>query len=176
MDSSRFDALAKAFAAPSRRSILKIGAGALLGLIGFGGAGSGPGSAPPEAEAASSRQRSVGNSCTANADCASGRCVAESRTRKICHCAAAADCPAASGQCRQAVCLPTGLCGIGVTAGAPCDDGDPCTTGDALPGERRVRGRAALLPRPRSVPSARRLQSGHRRLLQPGESQWQRVQ
>jgi hypothetical protein len=57
--------------------------------------------------------------------------VAESRTRKICHCQSAADCPAIAGACQGAACLPSGYCGAGVTVGAACDDGDPCTTNDA---------------------------------------------
>jgi hypothetical protein len=105
MDARRFDRLARAVGAkPTRRGVL----GALLGGLGFG-----------RAEAA--RLRSAGNSCNRNSDCASGRCVQESRTRKICHCVSAADCPGASGLCGVATCQPNGYCAVQTTTCQPLD-------------------------------------------------------
>jgi hypothetical protein len=131
MDPQRFDRLARlAGAGTSRRRLLAaLGGGALATLAGvFGG----------EAEAA--RKRSVGNSCSTNSDCASGLCVQESRTRKVCHCASAADCPAVSGQCETAACLPSGYCGAAITPGASCDDGNACTTGDVCQADGSCQG------------------------------------
>jgi hypothetical protein len=120
MDGPRFDDLARSLGrARSRRSVLGALAGAALAAAGVG-----------RGEAA--RLRSVGNACASNTDCASNLCVAETRTRKICHCRSAADCPAVSGQCQTAACLPDGYCGAGPAAlGTPCDDGNPCTVGDS---------------------------------------------
>lgn len=118
MDGSRFDNLVKSLGAGrSRRSVLGALAGAALAAVGVG-----------SAEAAN--KRSVGNACSTNSDCASGLCVQETRTRKICHCRSAGDCPAATAQCQTAACLPTGYCGAAITAGASCDDGVPCTVND----------------------------------------------
>jgi hypothetical protein len=128
----------------SRRRVLKSLAGGALGAIaasiGIGGA-------------SARALRSVGNSCASNADCASGLCVQEGRTRKICHCQAATDCPGdachtpicqANGSCTSTavictaldachtagVCDPqTGVCSNPVALGATCDDGDACTSG-----------------------------------------------
>jgi hypothetical protein len=123
MDPHRFDRFTRALGSgQSRRGMLKSLAGgavgAALAVVGIGEA------------AASGRKRSVGNSCNYNSDCASGLCVQESRTRKICHCAGAGDCPAATDACHSAACLPTGYCGFTVNVGAPCNDGLACTTGD----------------------------------------------
>jgi hypothetical protein len=120
MDGSRFDDLVKSLGAGrSRRSVLGALAGAVLAAVGVG-----------QAEAAT-RKRSVGNSCSTNSDCASNLCVQETRTRKICHCASPADCPAATAQCQTAACLPSGYCATAITSGAACSDGNRCTTGDA---------------------------------------------
>lgn len=121
MDPQRFDRLARLIGSgASRRGVLKTLASGAAALV--------AGAVAQDANAAA--KRSVGNSCVTNSDCASGRCVAESRTRKICHCASAADCPAATAQCHTAACLPTGYCGAAPTPGAPCTDGNACTTGD----------------------------------------------
>jgi hypothetical protein len=115
MDGSRFDDLVKSFGrARSRRSMLGALAGAALAAAGLG-----------QAEA-TGRKRSVGNACATNSDCASNLCVQETRTRKICHCRSAGDCPAVSGQCQTGACLPSGYCGASVNAGADCDDPNPC--------------------------------------------------
>lgn len=124
MDGNRFDDLTRRLARPrSRRHLLTTLAGSVFGAAAAGAVGG---------EAAAGRLRSIGNSCARNSDCASGLCAQESRTRKICHCASAGDCPApaASDVCHQAACLANGSCGIAVATGAPCDDGNPCTVND----------------------------------------------
>jgi hypothetical protein len=129
MDGDRFDALTRAFGAGrSRLALLKAGLGAVLGLAGIG-----------EAEAAT-RLRSVGNSCTLNSDCASNLCVAEGGTRKICHCAFPADCPAAKDVCHSGACLATGYCGVTINVGTACDDGNRYTTGDVCQADGSCKG------------------------------------
>lgn len=122
MDDLHFDRLARLIgASPSRRGLLKtIGGGVLAAIAGAVGRG----------DASAAAKRSAGNSCRYNSDCASGLCVQESRTRKICHCQSAADCPAVTAQCQTAACLANGYCGSSVTASAACDDGNDCTSGD----------------------------------------------
>ena len=137
MDPHRFDRLTRALGSgQSRRGMLKSLAGgavgAALAVVGIGDA------------AAAIRKRSVGNSCNYNSDCASGLCVAESRTRKICHCVSAGDCPAAKDVCHSAACLPTGYCGFTVNVGAPCDDGNLCTTGDVCQADGSCAGTAVV--------------------------------
>lgn len=105
MDDRSFDALARVLGSGrSRRQIIKALAS---GALGVAAAGVG------RERASAAHSRSVGNSCSRNADCASGLCVQESRTRKICHCGSASDCPAAPDACRSSVCL------AGVCAGSP---------------------------------------------------------
>lgn len=129
MDGSRFDDLVKSLgAARSRRSVLGALAGVAAAAFGLDSAGAG------------SRKRDVGDSCKSNDDCASNRCVAESRTRKICHCRSAGDCPGDVRQCHHAACLPNGLCGNSITVGTPCNDGNKCTTGDVCQADGRCKG------------------------------------
>lgn len=102
MDGNHFDDLTRAFGSSlSRRGVVKgFGAaaiGAIAAAAGWRGAGA-------------KSKRSVGNSCKVDADCASGFCVRERPTRKICHCGSATDCPASADQCRQAACQPSGYC------------------------------------------------------------------
>jgi hypothetical protein len=123
MDPNRFDGFTRAFGSGrSRRAVLKSLAGA---AVGSALAAAGLGNA-----AAATRKRSIGNSCNVNSDCVTNLCVQEARTRKICHCASAADCPAATDVCHSAACLPSGYCGFSVNVSASCDDGLNCTTGD----------------------------------------------
>lgn len=101
MDGSRFDELTKSLTAQrSRRGVLGALAASALAAVGA-----------RRAEAA--RLRAVGNSCVSNADCASGFCVQESRTRKICHCQSNGDCPGG-------VCLQTGACCTPVDPAVTC--------------------------------------------------------
>ena len=145
MESRDFDRLARLVGSgQSRRRVLKSLAGGALAALGFGTA------------AAAHQLRSVGNSCNTNSDCASGLCVQEARTRKICHCAAAGDCPnpdlchptvCSAGACvagapvvcptpdqchTQGVCNPsTGVCSNPAkTNGTACDDGNASTCND----------------------------------------------
>ena len=122
MDGDRFDALTRALGSGrSRRSVVKALGVAALRAVGLGRLGD---------TAAATRLRSVGNACRVNGDCVTNLCVREGRTRSICHCHSAADCPAATHQCYTAACLTCGHCGTAVTTGAPCNDGDLCTTSD----------------------------------------------
>jgi hypothetical protein len=149
MDPKQFDRLARIVGSgSSRRTVLKTLAGGTFALATAVGLNNADAAAP----------RSAGNSCTSNADCASHLCVQESRTRKICHCASANDCPASNGLCQASACLPNGSCsstsvvcqpldqchvagtcnpatGICSNPVAPigigCDDGNPCTISDS---------------------------------------------
>jgi hypothetical protein len=139
MDPNTIDRLARLVGSgQSRRRVLKTVAGGALAALGLDTAASARG------------LRSAGNSCTASSDCASGLCVQESRTRKVCHCGSASDCPNSDlchpltcsvGACVPAapvVCLPsdqchtsgicnpaTGACSNPIkTNGTVCDDGD----------------------------------------------------
>ena len=141
MDPIRFDRFTRALGTgQSRRSILKSltggAVGAALAVVGIGDA------------AAAIRKRSVGNSCNFNSDCASNLCVQESRTRKICHCASASDCPAVTTQCHTAACLPTGYCGAAITPGAACDDGNACTQTDVCQPDGSCLGSPVTCPAP----------------------------
>lgn len=120
MDQDRFDALTRlAGAGRSRRGLVKLAGAALFGAASLGRFGA------AEARA----KRAAGNSCGTNSDCASGLCVQESRTRKICHCRSAGDCPVGD-VCNTPVCQPNGYCGVTVNVGVACDDGSLCTLND----------------------------------------------
>lgn len=141
MDPHRFDRFTRALGSDhSRRHMLKSLAG---GAVGAALAAVGIGEA-----AAAGRKRSVGNSCNYNSDCASGLCAQESRTRKICHCISAGDCPAATDVCRSAACLPTGYCGTTVNVGASCNDGLACTTDDACQADGSCTGTPVVCTAP----------------------------
>lgn len=131
MDSDRFDDLVKRIGANSSRRRV------LASLLGAAGASFGLGRA-----SAATRKRSVGNSCNVNSDCITNLCVQESRTRKICHCVSAADCPAATDPCHTGACLPNGYCGMTVNFNAPCDDADACTTNDVCQADGSCAGAA----------------------------------
>jgi hypothetical protein len=113
VDSHRFDELARAFGAgASRRALLKAALGAVGGL-GF-------------ASRADARGcRSAGNSCLANQDCCTGLCVAESRTRKVCHCLSDGDCPPPPNECFDHPACDEGHC----AAALPRGDGAVCSAG-----------------------------------------------
>jgi hypothetical protein len=127
MDPRSFDHLARLIGSGrSRRQLLKTLSGGALGaaMAGMG----------LRASAAASK-RSVGNACRVNADCASDLCVSESRTRKICRCAAASDCPLSGDPCATAVCNPDGTCGVeriadGIACGVSCCAADQFCAGD----------------------------------------------
>jgi hypothetical protein len=128
MDGNRFDELTRALGSGrSRRGILKgLGASALAA------AGVGRLAAP----AAARRKRSVGNSCASNNDCASGLCVQESRTRKICRCQSGTDCCVSDAECDDgndctADACVNNQCAHTPLTGTPCDDGNLCTAEDA---------------------------------------------
>jgi hypothetical protein len=122
MDSRNFDHLARVVGAgTSRRGILK----ALAGGV-FGAAAASLGLAGVSAH----QQRSVGNSCLTNSDCASGLCVTESRTRKTCRCVTPSDCPQPTDQCQIATCANGACSNPPKQDGTICDDGDACTQTD----------------------------------------------
>jgi hypothetical protein len=122
MDSRDFDQLARIIGAGrTRRGVFKALAGGALGAV-AAAAGFRP-------SIAASHARLVGNSCSANVDCASGLCVKESRSRKICACVSPADCPPATDPCHSASCS-AGACGFTVNTGASCNDSNLCTLND----------------------------------------------
>jgi hypothetical protein len=136
MDSRTLDSLARALGSgQSRRRLLKTLAGGALASTS---------AAIGMSRVDAARLRSVGNSCASNADCASGLCVQQSRTRKICHCASLADCPAGD-QCHAATCLANGSCGMTVTAGASCTDGVTGTCNDVCQTDGTCAGTAVDL-------------------------------
>jgi hypothetical protein len=145
VDGNRFDALARALAAPGTRRRLLAGlAAAALGPVGRRGA---------EAVAC----RMPGELCREHADCCSKLCATGADGRLVCQCPAptvacgrsCAD-PAIAFQsdpkncggcgtrcprtrCQVATCTQ-GSCGLApdpAAVGLRCDDGNPCTTGDA---------------------------------------------
>ena len=124
MDETRFDDLVRRFASSTnRRNLLRSAVASVAGSIGLVSAG--------DTDAAT--RRSIGEICRKHGDCSSNRCgPADATGRCRCACSTPADCPAptAGGQCNSATCSPSGLCGIGITVGAPCDDGDLCTVND----------------------------------------------
>ena len=128
MDSQRFDRFTLLVGSgTSRRQVLgAVAGGALAAVAGLG-----------RADAAA--KRSVGNSCRSNSDCASGLCVQESRTRKICHCGSVADCPAGD-VCRTPVCQANGYCGVTINVGLACDDGSLCTQNDVCQADGSCHG------------------------------------
>jgi hypothetical protein len=116
VDEGRFDSFARAVAAPdSRRRLLAVLLGGAVGLVGV-----------RRGEASAAGKRSAGNSCKLNADCASGLCVQEGRTRKICHCATVTDCPTPRDPCLVAACTAQGACGA---APVVCPTGQTCCGG-----------------------------------------------
>src|SRR5215204_5156784 len=118
MDGTKFDRIARQLGgARSRRSALKL----LLGAA-FGGA------AAATLENASAGGLLPGESCSADADCASNRCG--TGKKRVCLCGSPSDCPASADRCLTAVCTPKGACTTQIAVGAPCDDDDPCTTGE----------------------------------------------
>lgn len=121
MDPQRFDAFTRTLGSgQSRRRLLKTLTGGAIAVVA---------AAVGLDRTAAHQLRSVGNSCNTNSDCASGLCVQEGRTRKICHCVTPADCPPSTDVCHAASCS-AGACSLTVLVGAPCDDGDACTTSD----------------------------------------------
>ena len=104
MDGDRFDSLTKTIAGTSRRSLLKVGLGAVLsGAVG---------TFSRESVDAARRLRALGQICRKDGDCASGACgPRDGRGRGRCRCATAADCPQPEpgSLCRSAIC-DAGVC------------------------------------------------------------------
>ena len=121
MDPRSFDQLTRAIGASvSRRGVLKALSAAALGAI--------VSSARLGSARATSRKRSVGNSCRLNSDCASNICQTQGAARKICACGFPGDCPEPS-QCHDATCT-AGACGIVAKAdGTVCGENERCCGG-----------------------------------------------
>ena len=124
VDDSRFDDLARELAMSStRRTLVRSTLGLIAGGIGLTGRRS----------TGAATRRSVGEICRKSGDCVSNRCgPADSTGRRRCLCSTPADCPPATvgSQCLGAICSPAGVCGIEITVGAACDDGNLCTVND----------------------------------------------
>lgn len=121
VDSTNFDSLAKSVASGTTRRLLVTGlSGTVLGLLGLNGV---------EARTCSA----TGAICREHANCCTGKCGPKDRHgRRRCTCDAAADCPAPTNPCAEAICAE-GLCGqTNVYAHCDCGGHGACT--DAFTG------------------------------------------
>jgi hypothetical protein len=111
VDGPRFDAIARAAAAPgSRRRLLAL-ASAALGIAGR-----------DRADAAAIC-RTPGQLCRENANCCSRACATDATGRRVCRCHTQADCPPPTNKCLAATCAG-GLCGT--TPSVVCAALDQC--------------------------------------------------
>jgi hypothetical protein len=163
MDGPRFDALARAAAAPgSRRRLLAGLAAAAVGLAGGD-------------RARAVACRTPGELCRGNDDCCARLCARDATGRHVCRCGSATDCPPPTNKCLAATCAG-GVCGtaVGVVCaaidqchlpgtclpatgtctnpakqdGAACDDGDQCTRTDTCQAGVCVGGNRVVCPTP----------------------------
>src|SRR5215218_791717 len=118
MDGRRFDDLARVFATPTRRGILRRFLGGALGVVVFGSAGE---------TAAAASCRKTKSSCREHANCCSRNCAKpDRRGRRLCTCAdGQTEC---EGACSD---LETDANNCG-GCGARCGDGSVCVGGRCL--------------------------------------------